>query len=279
MSRHRPIVLGFSWIAAFAVAFVAGRLSVVQTERGPEPVRVDAENKPPVLPGSGLPNPPAERQVLTPTPAPPPAEPGISTAVTAPVAGDPGIDALNRLLEKTRDAQAMEPRVVRYLQPTLDQALADKRYNPRALVLSSEERAKFLEWVDGFDAVVKRLATECEEFTYREVLRRLAAGNELWIQAASEADVVSALKDRQGTDFVVQTDFASRETVAAHLSARFPKLSLKTLSTGGSRDFTTRITVFVEGDGSRVMETAKALDEAQRFRTQAIRDYLHRLPR
>ena len=42
---------------------------------------------------------------------------------------------------------------------------------------------------------------------------------------------------------------------------------------------TARFTVFVAGDGSQVIETAKALDEAQKFRQQAIRDYLMHLPR
>lgn len=175
----------------------------------------------------------------------------------------------------------MEPRLAGHLQPTLEQALADHGYNPRAVTLSPEERTRFLEWIDGFDAVVKRLVLESEEFTYREALRRLAAGNERWIQADLAKDVAAALRDEVGTNFVVQTDFASREAVATHLTARFskPGVSIKTLSTGGSRAGTARFTVFVAGDGSQVIETAKALDEAQKFRQQAIRDYLMHLPR
>lgn len=278
-NRTRLVVVGVSSIGAITLAFLAGRLSVPRPEPGPGIAPVEAPRDPGLPPGSGELGQPADRQEVTSRRSTRAAEAAIATPVKTPPSGDRGVDALNGLLEKTRDAQAMEPRLARYLQPTLEQALADKQYNPRGLAMSVEERARFLEWADGFDAVVKRLAAESEEFTYLEVLRRIAAGNELWIQAATEVDVASALKERQDTGFVIQTDFSSREAVANHIAARFAKLSVKVLSTGGSRDGTARFTAFVEGDGSRVMETAKALDEAQRFRSQAIRDYLMRLSR
>ncbi len=267
-------------LGALALAFLIGRASVraIEDATGPLSVRVvdgpapESTSNPP--PGS-----PVVRQVARVSEAPPAVLEARPPVTDPPSTRDLGVDALTRLVDKARDPEAMRARTAGYLAPTLDGALADKHYNPRELALTQEERAKFEAWVDGFDAVIKRLAIESHELTYSEVLRRIASGNEQWIEASTSVEVATALGNQHRSDFVVQTDMGSRETVSAYLTSKYAGTSVKHLSTGGARPGTTRFAVFVAGDGSRVIETERALDEAQTFRRQAIRDYLQRLPR
>lgn len=279
---HRiPVLVGLA--AAVAGAFVLGRFSASDVGREASPLGdLRPTSRPQELPapepeGVGASQ---ERTPIAGSPAAPTPQPTSSRQASAPpTSGDRGLDALAKLLDKTKDDQAVEQLVAGQLQPTLDLALTDKNYNPRGLDLSPEQRVKFDAWIGAFDATIRRLAAEHEATKYQQAIDRIRSGNEIWVEATTAQEVASALTNQSGTAFVVQTDFPSREAVSTCLTDRFAKLGRSTLSlsTGGSRNGTARFTVFVDGDGSGVLESAKELDEAVRFRRQAIRDHLSRL--
>jgi hypothetical protein len=194
---------------------------------------------------------------------------------------DLGPDRLHQLIQQSNAPQFAKELAEQTLQPKLEQALIDKQYNPRGISLSPEQLAlaKFTEWLDAFDVTVVRLAVDHKQAMYSAAVRKIQAG-EVWLEPRNKDDVTSALASTT-TDVVLQTDFEGRQAVADWLSQKQSTLgkSATMFSLAGSKNMTARFMLFVEGDGYRVVESAKSLDEAQTFRRRAIRDYLMQLPR
>lgn len=191
--------------------------------------------------------------------------------------GDRGVSALQSMLRRLDNPQEVDKVISASLVPTGEQALFDENYNKKKLNLTPQQRGEFFEWLRSYDAVVAQCAIAHKRQIYVEALRR-ATTNEVWVDARTETEVAAAIQGRYNSTIMLQTTLEGRECANAYLKAqlRHRGVGVTWFSTGGSRDMTSRLTAFTEGDGSQVYESAKTLADAQAHRRAALRDYLGR---